>query len=85
MRPVDDAPGRIAIATLDQQLRCVVDETRRRPLNLLAAAVHLGGLTRLASVAVCGPRNAFYSAMLVVELAEPLVLFYTTARLPQSG
>lgn len=60
-------------------------EAKRRPLNLLAAAFLLGGLARLVSVAVSGPPNAFYSAMLAVELAVPLLVFYLTYRLPQSS
>jgi hypothetical protein len=60
-------------------------EAKRRPLNLLAAAFLLGGLARLVSIAVSGPPNAFYSAMLAVELAMPLLMFYPTYRLPQSS
>jgi hypothetical protein len=67
-------------------LWCARDiETKRRPLNLLAATFLLGGLARLASIAVSGPPNLFYSAMLVIELALPFVLFYLTSRLPQSS
>lgn len=67
-------------------LWCVRDvETKRRPLNLLAATFLFGGVARLASVAISGPPNAFYSAMLVVELALPFVLFFLAARLPQSS
>jgi hypothetical protein len=28
--------------------------------------------------------NAFYSAMLVIELVVPFILFFATSRLPQS-
>lgn len=67
-------------------LWCVRDvETKRRPLNLLAATFLFGGVARLASVVISGPPNAFYSAMLVVELALPFVLFFLAARLPQSS
>lgn len=59
-------------------------ETKRRQVNLLAGAFLLGGLARLASVAISGPPNAFYSAMLLVELAVPLLLFYLASRVPQS-
>jgi uncharacterized protein DUF4345 len=66
-------------------LWCVRDiETKRRPLNALAAAFLLGGLARLASIAISGPPNAFYSAMLVVELATPLVVFFLTWKISQS-
>src|ERR1700754_2582012 len=44
-------------------------EHKLRPINLLAATFLVGGLARLASIAMSGPPNAFYSAMLVVELA----------------
>jgi hypothetical protein len=60
-------------------------ETKRRRLNVLAAAFLFGGLARLASIAISGPPNAFYSIMLVVELALPFALFYLTSRLPQSS
>lgn len=64
---------------------CVPDiENKRRPLNLLAATFLFGGVARLASIAISGPPNAFYSAMLVVELAMPFVLFFLASRLPQS-
>ncbi|MDT5314635.1 MAG: hypothetical protein QOE74_3655 [Mycobacterium sp.] len=67
-------------------LWCARDiETKRRPVNLLAATFLLGGLARLASIAVSGPPNLFYSAMLVIELALPFVLFYLASRLPQSS
>jgi hypothetical protein len=67
-------------------LWCVPDiETKRRPLNLLAAAFLFGGLARLLSIAISGPPNAFYSAMLVVELAMPFALFFATSRLPRSS
>jgi Domain of unknown function (DUF4345) len=59
-------------------------EAKRRQVNLLAGAFLLGGLARLASVAISGPPNAFYSAMLVVELAMPPALFYLLSRVPQS-
>jgi len=36
-------------------------EAKRRPLNLLAAHSLFGGLARLASIAVSGPPDAFYS------------------------
>jgi hypothetical protein len=66
-------------------LWCVPDiEAKRRQVNLLAGAFLLGGLARLASVAISGPPNAFYSAMLLVELAVPLLLFYLVSRVPQS-
>lgn len=60
-------------------------EAKRRPLNLLAAVFLFGGLARLASIAVSGPPNAFYSAMLVIELVVPFVLLFATSRLPQSS
>jgi hypothetical protein len=67
-------------------LWCVPDiETKRRPLNLLAAAFLFGGLARLLSIAISGPPNAFYSVMLVVELAMPFALFLATSRLPRSS
>jgi hypothetical protein len=44
-----------------------------------------GGVARLASIAISGPPNAFYSTMLVIELAVPFVLFFLTSRLPQSS
>jgi hypothetical protein len=59
-------------------------ETKRRPLNLLAGAFLIGGSARLLSIALSGPPNAFYSAMLVIELAMPFLLFFLTSRLPQS-
>jgi RsiW-degrading membrane proteinase PrsW (M82 family) len=63
-------------------LWCVPDvETKRRPLNALAGTFLVGGLARLASVAISGPPNAFYSAMLVVELALPFLLFFLVSRL----
>jgi hypothetical protein len=66
-------------------LWCVPDVgSKRRPLTVLAATFLLGGLARLVSIAISGPPNAFYSAMLVVELALPLVLFFLASRLPQS-
>ena len=66
-------------------LWCVPDiESKRRPLDLLAAAFLLGGVARVASIAVSGSPNAFYMAMLVIELALPFVLFYLASRLPQS-
>ena len=67
-------------------LWCVPEvEHKRRPLNLLAATFLFGGVARLASIAVSGPPNAFYSAMLVIELAMPFVLFFLASRLPQSS
>jgi peptidoglycan/LPS O-acetylase OafA/YrhL len=67
-------------------LWCVPEiETKRRPLILLAATFLVGGVARLASVAISGPPNAFYSAMLVIELAMPFVLFFLASRLPQSS
>ena len=60
-------------------------ENKRRPLNLLAATFLLGGLARLASIAISGAPNAFYSAMLVIELAVPLLLFFLVSRMPQSA
>jgi hypothetical protein len=60
-------------------------ESKRRPLNLLAGAFLLGGLARLASVAISGPPNAFYWAMLAVELALPSLLFVLTSKVPQSS
>jgi uncharacterized protein DUF4345 len=45
----------------------------------------VGGLARLLSIAVSGPPNAFYSAMLVVELALPAILFFLNARISQSA
>jgi hypothetical protein len=54
-------------------------------ITLLAATFLLGGLARLASIALSGPPNLFYSAMLVIELALPFVLFYLASRLPQSS
>ncbi|MET0476311.1 MAG: DUF4345 domain-containing protein [Mycobacterium sp.] len=60
-------------------------ETKRRHVNLLAATFLAGGLARLISIAISGPPNAFYSAMLVIELALPLVLFFLSSRLPQSS
>lgn len=66
-------------------LWCVPDvAAKRRPITLLAAAFLLGGLARLASVAISGPPNTFYSAMLVIELILPFALFFMAARLPQS-
>jgi hypothetical protein len=59
-------------------------EAKRRPLNLLAAVFLFCGLARLVSIAISGPPNAFYSAMLVVELATPFAVFFATSRLPQS-
>ena len=58
---------------------------KRRPLNLLAGAFLFGGLARLASVAISGPPNAFYSVMLGVELLMPLLVFFMVSRLPQSS
>jgi uncharacterized protein DUF4345 len=67
-------------------LWCVPDiDTKRRPLNLLAATFLFGGLARLASVAISGPPNAFYSAMVVIELIMPFTLFFATSRLRQSS
>jgi uncharacterized protein DUF4345 len=67
-------------------LWCVPEiETKRRPLILLAATFLVGGVARLASIAISGPPNAFYSAMLVIELAMPFVLFFLASRLPQSS
>jgi hypothetical protein len=60
-------------------------ESKRRPLNLLVAVFLFGGLARLVSVAISGPPNAFYSVMLVVELAVPFAVFFATFRLPQSS
>jgi hypothetical protein len=45
----------------------------------------IGGLARLFSIAMSGPLNAFYSAMLVIELALPFALFFATSRLPRSS
>jgi hypothetical protein len=59
-------------------------EAKRRPPNLLAAVFLFCGLARLVSIAISGPPNAFYSAMLVVELATPFAMFFATSRLPQS-
>jgi RsiW-degrading membrane proteinase PrsW (M82 family) len=67
-------------------LWCVPNvESKRTPLNLLAGAFLLGGLARLASIAISGAPNAFYTAMLVVELAMPFALFGLASRLPQSS
>jgi peptidoglycan/LPS O-acetylase OafA/YrhL len=67
-------------------LWCVRDiATKRRPLNLLTATFLAGGVARLSSIAVSGPPNAFYGAMLVIELALPFVLFFLTSRLPRSA
>jgi hypothetical protein len=60
-------------------------ETKRRPITLLAATFLACGLARLASVAISGPPNAFYSAMLVSELGVPFVLFFLASRVPQSS
>jgi hypothetical protein len=67
-------------------LWCVPDiESKRRQVNLLAGAFLLGGVARLASVAISGPPNAFYLAMLAVELAVPFLLFFLTSKVPQSS
>jgi hypothetical protein len=67
-------------------LWCVPDvATKRRPIVALAAVCLLGGLARLASVAISGPPNAFYTAMLVIELALPFALFALAARVAQSA
>jgi hypothetical protein len=67
-------------------LWCVPEvENKRRPLIFLAATFLFGGVARLASIAISGPPNAFYSAMLVIELAMPFVLFFLASRLPQSA
>jgi hypothetical protein len=60
-------------------------ETKKRQINVLAATFLVGGLARLASIAISGPPNAFYSALLVIELALPIVLFYLVSRVPQSS
>ncbi len=60
-------------------------ETKKRQINILAATFLFGGLARLASIAISGPPNAFYSAMLVIELALPVLLFFLSSRLPQSS
>ena len=60
-------------------------ETKKRQINLLAATFLVGGLARLLSIAISGPPNAFYSAMLIIELALPMVLFFLASRLPQSA
>lgn len=59
-------------------------ETKKRQINLLAATFLVGGLARLLSIALSGPPNAFYSAMLVIELALPAILFFVNSRIPQS-
>ncbi|MET0475357.1 MAG: DUF4345 domain-containing protein [Mycobacterium sp.] len=56
-------------------------ETKRRPLEVLAGSFLVGGLARLASVAISGAPNAFYSAMLVVELTLPFLLFFLASKL----
>jgi hypothetical protein len=67
-------------------LWCVPDiETKRKPIPLLAATFLAGSSARLASVAISGPPNAFYSAMLVSELVVPFVLFFLASRVPQSS
>jgi hypothetical protein len=61
-------------------------ETRTRQINLLAATFLVGGLARLLSIAMSGPPNAFYTAVLLaVELALPVILFFLSSRLPQSS
>ncbi len=60
-------------------------EMKKRQINFLAATFLLGGLARLASIAISGPPNAFYSAMLVIELALPMLLFFLSSRLSQSS
>ena len=60
-------------------------ETKKRQINILVATFLVGGLARLLSIAISGAPNAFYSAMLVIELALPTVLFFLTSRLPQSS
>ena len=65
-------------------LWCARDiDRKRRPLDFLAGTLLLGGVARLASIAVSGPPNAFYSVMLVIELVVPLALFAMASKLPQ--
>ncbi|MBJ7338571.1 DUF4345 domain-containing protein [Mycolicibacterium sp.] len=67
-------------------LWCAKDvDTKRRPITLLAATLLVGGVARLASIAISGPPNAFYSVMLVIEFAVPAALFMLASRLPQSS
>jgi hypothetical protein len=60
-------------------------ETKKRQINIPAATFLVGGLARLLSIAISGPPNAFYSAMLVVELALPMALLVLISRFPQSS
>jgi len=53
-------------------LWCARDAVRNCALiNLLAAALFIGGIGRLIALAVDGPPHPFYVAMLVLELALP--------------
>lgn len=67
---------RPVMATSPAAFRCLRDSD-------IAALFLFGGLARLLSIAISGPPNAFYSAMLVIELAMPFALFFATSRLPR--
>jgi Domain of unknown function (DUF4345) len=65
-------------------LWCVRDiEMKRTQVTLLAAVLLAGGVARLIALFAVGPPNTFYSVMLVVELALPVLIFAMAARLPR--
>lgn len=56
-------------------LWCSRDVQRKRVyVNLLAAALLVGGIGRLLAVLIDGEPNPFYVAMLVLELALPALM-----------
>lgn len=62
-------------------LWCSRDVQRKRVyVNVLATALFVGGIGRLLAVLIDGAPNPFYVAMLVLELALPLLMVVIAKR-----
>jgi len=56
-------------------LSCVAHvEQKTKVVQFLAIALFVGGLARLVSMAAVGPPNAFFQAMMALELGMPIVM-----------
>jgi hypothetical protein len=62
-------------------LWCIRDiERKSRFVYSLAATFFVGGLARVVSILAVGPPNAFFLAMMVLELVIPPVMVFMQAR-----
>jgi Domain of unknown function (DUF4345) len=67
-------------------LWCARDVERKAIyVTALAAALFAGGIGRLIALVAVGPPNAFYVAMLVLELVLPLLMVYAARAVGQPG